>query len=207
MQVDVTRPLKLYRYSEHKWLKRSLRLGEFRLRPAADYEHLEADRARQDDELVRVEVSPGSSVRITLLPTGEQITPLGDVTYRSTTGTNYLTLCFSDRWDELLFSDFENADACLVVHEVEEFCERLHAAAETALPGWVGMDAKVTYGGKNPFGAVFSKPVKFVTQHEFRFAWRPPEPLNDLQPITLQIGSIERIALILERPSNAKGGT
>ncbi len=207
MQIDVTRPPKLYRYSEPRWLERSLRYGEFRLRPAADYKQLEADRARHDDELVRISSSPGSSVTITLLSTGKTIKPLGDVTYKSTVGTNYLTLCFSERWDELLYSDFGNTNACLVVHEVEEFCERLHAAAEAALPNWASMDARVTYGGDSPLGAVFSKPVWYITQHEWRFAWHPPVTVNELQPVVVSIGSIERIAELSTRPPRAQDGT
>ena len=98
MQIDIMRPKKLYRYSEMKWLERSFHFGELRLRPASDYKKHERDIARHDDELVRVRKSPASSVTITLEGTGRQIRPIGDVAYRSEVGTNYLTICFSDRW-------------------------------------------------------------------------------------------------------------
>ena len=202
MQIEVTRPGRLYRYSEARWLDRSLRFGEFRLRPARDYKQLEGDHARQDDELVRVRSSPGAGVEITLVSTSEQLRPIGKVTYRSTVGTNYLMLCFSERWDASLFADFANSDACLVIHEVEEFCERLHIAVEAALPAWAGMDAKVTYGGRNPLGAVFSKPVHFIVQREWRFAWRPPSALAEIEPLMVRIGSMERIAEVVQRPSH-----
>ena len=202
MILDLARPQKLYRYSEWQWLERSLRLGEFRLRPAADYKQLEADVARRDDELVRLRTSPGELVTVTL-HTGEKVRPIGDVTYRSEVGTNYLTLCFSERWDELLFSDFPGTDACLVVHDVHEFCERMHMSAEKVLPEWAGMDAKVVYGGSSLLGAVFSKPVNFIVQHEWRFAWHPPERVHHLEPVTLTIGSLERIAELIQRPRSA----
>lgn len=199
MNLDLTKPPKLYRYSELQWLERSLRFGEFRLRPAADYKQIEVDVARQDDELVRISTSPGELVTITWC-TGKKINPIGDVTYRSEVGTNYLTICFSQRWDELLFSDFPGTDTCLVVHDVHEFCERMHACAEITLPDWAGLDAKVVYGGSSPLGAMFSKPVDFILQHEWRFAWRPPEIAHRLEPITLKIGSIEKIAELVQRP-------
>jgi hypothetical protein len=200
MKVDLTRPPKLYRYSERKWLERSLNLGEFRLRPASEYHQQETDSARHDDELVRVSKSPASVVTITIAHTGQQIKPIGDVTYRSEVGTNYLTICFSDRWDEHLFDDFPGTDSCLVINEVEEFCERVHAAAESILPQWVGIDAGVVYGGKSEVGAIFSKPFQFILQHEWRFAWHPPMPIDQLDSVTIKIGSIANIAEIVDKP-------
>ncbi|WP_085919304.1 hypothetical protein [Halomonas sp. CSM-2] len=203
MAIDLTRPPKLYRYSERKWLERSLELGEFRLRPASDYSQQETDLAQHDDELVRVSKSSASSVSITIERTGQTIKPLGDVVYRSEVGTNYLTICFSKCWDKHLFDDFPDTDACLVIHEVEGFCERLHSAAELALPQWAGMDAAVIYGGKSKLGAVFSKPRQFILQNEWRFAWLPHGQVEELAPVLLTIGSIADIAEIVTRPNRA----
>lgn len=201
MEIDITRPPKLYRYSERKWLERALELGEFRLRPATDYKQQETDAARHDDELVRISRSPASSVSITVERIGHTIRPVGEVVYRSEVGTNYLTICFSKRWDEHLFDDFPDTDACLVIHEVEVFCERLHSAAELALPQWSGIDAAVVYDGKNKLGAVFSKPLQFILQHEWRFAWRPHTSVEQLAPVLLTIGTIADIAEIVDRPN------
>jgi hypothetical protein len=180
MEIDVMRPPKLYRYSEKKLLERSLEFGEFRLRPAAEYWQKETDAARHDDEIVRVTTSPVNSVSITLEHTGQSIKPIGNVGYRAEVWTNYLTICFSKRWDEHLFDVFPNTDACLVIHEVDDFCERMHHAAELALPQWAGMDAAVVYEGKNELGAVFSKPHNFILQHGWRFARRPRQQLEAL---------------------------
>lgn len=201
-QFDITRPVRLYRYSEAKWLERSLHLGEFRLRPAADYKELEGDRARQDDELVRIRSSPGTNEVITSVATGKQFKPIGEVTYRSEVGTNYLTVCFSKTWDEKLFAHFPNTDACLVIHQVEEFCERMHAAVEAVLPQWAGMDAPVTYGGRSPLGAAFSKPLHLILQDEWRFAWRPAFKLKYIEPVPFCIGNIEKIAEVVRCPSH-----
>lgn len=203
MEIDITHPLKLYRYSERKWLERSLDLGEFRLRPATDYKQYETDAARHDDELVRISKSPASSVSITVECTGDTIKPLGEVVYRSEVGTNYLTICFSNLWDEHLFDDFPGADACLVIHNVEDFCERLYSAAELVLPQWSGIDAAVVYGGKSKLGAVFSKPIQFVLQREWRFAWRPQTSVEQLAPVLLAIGNIADIAEIVDRPNRS----
>lgn len=204
MQIDLTRPQKLYRYSEKQWLERSIKFGEFRIRPAADYYTIETDRARNDDEMVRIHSSPGENVVITDVVSGARIKPLGDVTYRSKVGTNYLTLCFSKCWNVKLFGEFPGTDACLVIHKVEEFSERVHLALSAMLPDWIGMDAAVSYGRSHALGAVFMKPPhpQFVMQHEWRFAWRPAAALSTIDPIRLKIDSIERIAEIVERPAS-----
>lgn len=175
METNFRYAQKLYRYSEARWLERSLRLGEFRLRPAEDYRTLEGDSARQDNELVRIRESKPENVKITLPRTGQEFTPIGPVTYTSTFSTNYLTLCLSSVWNENHFKDFTGTDACLIIHNPEEFAERLHEAAEAILPGWCGIDAPITYIGKSRYGVPFSKPLRFFAQQEWRFSWVPPE--------------------------------
>jgi hypothetical protein len=194
LTIDCRRPQKLYRYSNATWLERSLKLGEFRLRPAADYKDLLTDRARNDDELVRVQSTEGKYVTMTRVETGQDIKPIGQVSYRSEIHTNYLVSCFSCVWDPSLFDEFSGSDACLVIHKVDEFCERMHLAAEAQLPGCVGIDGPVTYGGSSPLGAVFSKPLRFLQQQEWRFACMPKEVVKILDPKLLSIGSIEVLA-------------
>lgn len=171
-------PSKLYRYSERRWLERSLERGEFRLRPASEYKQQEIDFARHDDELVRISTSPASSVKITILDTVQEIKPIGDIVYRSEVGTNYFTVCFSKIWDERLFEYFPDTDSCLVIHDAEQFRERFHSAAEIMLLLWAGIDVAVVYGGQSQLSAISSKPQKFIDQHEWRFAWHPPASLH-----------------------------
>ncbi|MGZ4992690.1 MAG: hypothetical protein ACXV79_00860 [Methylobacter sp.] len=78
-------------------------------------------------------------------------------------GTNYLTTCFSDRWDELLFNHFPGTDACLVIHNVDEFSERLHTAAELALPDWAGIDGPIVYGGRSELGLYSPSPFNSLS--------------------------------------------
>lgn len=99
-----------------------------------------------------------------------------------------------------MFDDFAPSDSCLIIHEVNKFSERLHGAAQEQLPGWVGMDAPVVYGGKSPLGVVFSKDLSFIVQHEWRFAWYPPSSCEQRASRLVRIGSIERIAEVVRRP-------
>ena len=194
--IDCHRPQNLYRYSSAQWLERSLRLGEFRLTPATEYRKLINDPARNDNELVRIQSTDGRHVEIKQIETGKDIIPIGPVTYHSEVHTNYLVLFFSTIWDPRLFNEFSDSNACLVIHEVDEFCERIHAAAEVQLPGWVGIDGAATYGGRSPLGAVFSKPLNFLQQQEWRFAWLPVGSMRTLESTLLKIGNIEALAEI-----------
>jgi hypothetical protein len=189
----------LYRYSQRAWLERSLRFGEFRIRPAVHYKLVETDAARNDDELVRIRVVDPAHVKITHTVTRRQILPIGPVTFRSKINTDYLVLCFSTVWEEKLFDKFAGTDSCLIIHEPDEFCERIHVAAEAFLPSWCGIDAAVTYGGKSQLGPAFSKPLRFFEQQEWRFAWIPPDSVKIRKPVTLSIGNIEAIAELRTR--------
>lgn len=186
---------------------KSLLDGEFRLVPASDYDELKNDMARQDNELVREQISSGKNVTITHVATGKRIPIIGDVTYRDEIGTDYYTLCLSSTWDYLLFDEFKGSDSCLVIHNPEEFCERVHFYAEKQLKDWAGIDAAVSYLTGSRLGPAFSKSWKYLAQKEWRFAWHPPVKIEKLPVLFIHIGSIEKFAEVVMRPeANTSGG-
>jgi len=77
--------------------------------------------------------------------------------FRLVPAGNFLTLSFSQAWDKKLFDVLGPADSCLVIHNTEEFGERLHRAVQRALPDWTGIDGPVEYGSRSRLGAVFTK--------------------------------------------------
>jgi hypothetical protein len=174
--------------------------GEFRLAPASEYKDLEADQARQDDELVRKQTSKGEDVTITNLRTGRPIPAFGAVGYRQEVGTDYYTICMSSAWDPLLFDEFKGSTACLIVHNTDEFCELVHHHVDKVLKDWAGWDAAVSYLSKSPHGPAFSKPWTYLAQKEWRFAWLPPLRTVKLEPIYIKLGNIERFAELVRRP-------
>jgi hypothetical protein len=98
-----------------------------------------------------------------------------------------------------MFDAFSESDSCLVIHDAEEFGERLHRAAEKVLPTWTGIDAAISYGLPSPLGKVFSKAGHHATEREWLFAWRPTQPTAGLSPIVIQIGNMEDIAELREK--------
>lgn len=202
MQVDVTRPAKLYRYSELRWLERALIFGEFRLVPASSYYDLEADAARQDDELCRIRAVAANELVITG-EDGNAVKPLGDVTFTSRLSSDYYVICFSTEWSPGDNGGFSGVDACLVIEDPESLLERLHAEIEKVLPGCINMDAPVSYGVKSPLGVAYSKPAFYANQCEFRLTAFAPEG-GPLAPLIVKIGSIEDIAKVVRLPVKAE---
>lgn len=165
------RPQKLYRYSQRTWLERSLQLGEFRLHPP-----------------VQETIATAAS---------DQILPFGS--RAASPSTRYLTLSLANAWDEKLFDAFGGADCCLVIHDAEEFGERLHRAAQRILPSWAGIDAAISYGMPSPLGEAFSKARQYAQEKEWLFAWRPMQRTLACNPVTITIGSIEGIAELRDK--------
>ncbi len=194
MEINCVRPEKLYRYSERKWLERSLRLGEFRLMPASFYTELEGDAARQDYELCRSRSVAPELVYISR-EDGQLIRPIGEVMFTNRLLRDYLMICFSSHRYPEDAGGFSGADACLVIHDPEELLERLHAKIEAAVRGGISMDASVSYGVPHELGVAYSKPAAYAAQCEYRLTVLPPDD-RLLSPLLISIGSIEAIAEI-----------
>lgn len=174
--VDSHRPAKLYIYSQRLSLERSLELGEFRLQQAV--------------------VEPKASQQIG----GEQILPFRNKAAAAAQSQNYLILSLATAWDEKKFNADSGVDCCLIIHNPEDFGERLHRATQRALPNWAGIDAAISYGAQSPLGAAFTKPKSAAMEKEWLFAWRPMQPVRALHPLVIQIGSIASIAELCDKP-------
>lgn len=209
----------LYRYSKFEYLKDAMENGRFYIFPALEYVKREYDIARKDNEIVHEKNVPASSVKITAKD-GSSIIPIGDVIF----STYFLPidsfiLCFSYNYDEGLYDEFEGSEACLVVQNVREFSRRIHDAFGKAMPFYLGIDGRVSYGThQSRLGVLFSKPEQFIYQREYRFSWIPEKPtrLLDLKvlaegnfdeirglippPIIIDAGSLSDITTIFERP-------
>lgn len=118
----------------------------------------------------------------------------------------YLMLSLAQSWSERLLNQFPRADGCLVIHDSEQFGERLHRAVLKALPSWAGIDAAVRYGQPSALGAAFSGDRHFAFQQEWRFAWRPTQPVRILSPIVIRIGNIEDFAELRAKGHAARAG-
>lgn len=132
-------------------------------------------------------------------PRAELELALREGAFRLLPSGNCLTLGFSTEWDPKLFDLHSPADACLIIHNTEEFGERLHRAVQRALPNWAGIDGEVEYGHRSPLGAAFTKSREESAEREWQFAWRPMHGTMSTNPVVVRIGSIEQFAELRAR--------
>jgi hypothetical protein len=118
---------------------------------------------------------------------------LKDGAFMLVPANGFLTLSFSKAWDKSLF-DVHSVDSCLVIHNTEEFGERLHRAVQRTLPNWAGIDGEVEYGARAALGAAFTKSSAEASEQEWLFAWRAMSPNMSMNPVTVRIGNIESFA-------------
>jgi hypothetical protein len=198
-------------------LEAMLRRGSIRIAPASGYSDPSLNAAVRDDELSLTIHARGSEVKITVIDgkTGKQrvlAKPSGDVAFTATSRTDYYVYCLTHALELRLFDDFE-ARACVIVRDLNRFRYRLRSAVEAHLgDGWRAVDGPVNYvdpysGQSFPAGIFHSKHLRYWYQREYRFAWipetlRPPAPPPDgLQPMFLELGSLEDIAEMIMLPT------
>jgi hypothetical protein len=135
-------------------------------------------------------------------PRAEMEAALTSGQFRLVPAGQFLTLAFSKAWDKQLFDLLAPADCCLVIHNSDEFGERLHRAVQRALPNWAGIDGAVEYGHRSPLGAAFTKSAAEEAEQEWQFAWRSLSPGASMNPLIVRIGSIEQFAELRDRESH-----
>jgi len=111
---------------------------------------------------------------------------------------SFLTLSFSSVWKSELFDHF-GADSCLVIHNTEEFGERVHRAVQRTLPNWAGIDGAIEYGTRAALGAAFTKGREEAMEKEWQFAWRAMQSQSSMNPVVIRIGSLEAFAEVRDR--------
>lgn len=109
-----------------------------------------------------------------------------------------LTLSFSQAWDSKLF-DLFSAESCLIIHNSEEFGERIHRAVQRVLPNWAGIDGAIEYGTRAALGAAFTKTREEAPEQEWQFAWRSMQAKLSTNAVMIKIGSLENFAELRDR--------
>lgn len=196
----------LVKYGRLKFLKPAYESGKIRIAPASSYADASLNPAIRDEEL-EVEIQPPpSELRLEVIDpkTGErkgQIRPIGN---RITMGsrTDYYVYCLSSLFVPRLFLDFDNADACLVITRPRDFVESVFREFERRLPDFSGLEKPVRY--IDPLNATpgdievfFCKHFRYAYQKEFRLVWLPPQPRSELEPVFLELGSLDGLGELI----------
>lgn len=193
----------LFRYGELKWLKELVNFGRLRIKSAEEYNKMEQDLARKDDERIKRYRSPGEYVTLTM-PDGRQVRPIGDPEYNAS-GTDYFLYCVSLDWDPDFFQDFSGSDCCVIIKDPEEFARRLERAGAKPLPGWMFHHCPIQYydtherGHQERVDNAMSKEFRFAYQREYRFLFGGFGKAASGY-IDLELGPLHDIAELQMRP-------
>lgn len=206
--ANCTPEKRLYRYGKLNYLRKAMNDGHFLVFPALEYIKKEYDAARKDNELVHKKDVPADSVTITTKDNA-RIVPVGDVTFSTVfLPIESYILCFSYDYDEGLYDEFKGSEACLIVHNVKEFAERIHNAFAKAMPAYLGVDGRVTYGKhQSSLGVLFSKPNDYIYQREYRFGWIPENPKSMLDPAIFVKNDFDKIRSTIPPPIKIDAGS
>jgi hypothetical protein len=202
---DVGPAGQLFKFGKIEHLEPLLRDGSLRVSPAATYKDPSLRPALRDDELLRTVILDGAQMKVTHIDKSgitRPIQAIGKAQLTASAGTNYYVWCTTTTFDPRLFDDFDY-DACLVIVDAHAFTDRLLAAMERAVPGWVGCETLVHYYDPvRPGDTVLSsrdKDFRYAYQREYRFLWDPPFPnrFTVLPEINLKLGNVSDIARIV----------
>jgi len=209
------------RYGELSWIKDMLRYGSIRIKNAAAYLGAEMNQAQRDDELTSRIYSPGDNVIVKALDEDKEIPVIGSLTYQTTLNLNCFILCGSNEFDPLLWHDFPDYDACLIIENIGEFARRLDLAWKAKHGEWMFAHNNIEYYDQrdaNPIllkndlplnkqirRPITSKSFTFAYQREYRFWWasqiRSPrmEMPSECDFTDLTVGCLEDIAKIVRK--------
>jgi len=191
---------KLYRYGELKYLEDAYEKGVFLIRSALEYIKKEYDEARRDNELIHSKTSSSQTVTI-IQANNKPITPTSNVIFNTILPVGCYILCFSYDYDLDLYEKFTNSDSCLIINDTVAFTERLHTAFSEQVPGYSGIDARVSYSNHmSCHGPLFSKPRDFIYQREYRFAWIPTHPKQKINLLHIINEDIETLREVIPDP-------
>ena len=194
----------LAKYGKRSWLTRTLATGEWRISPASYYSDATHGKAMRDSELefhfcaanLERTSKPVEEVE------GEYYHTLKDIfAIDIKAATDYYLVCLARGLIYRMFDDFD-ADACLIIHNEDEFVQRMLRAFAAINPRWFGTFKTVDYIDpcmpRMPIDVYFAKHFRYSYQKEVRFVWTPLSiPLAKLSHFTINLGPIDDICELL----------
>ncbi len=191
------------KYGKLIYLEPFLKKGILRLCSAGSYNDPSLNQAIQDNELsCSIHLHPAKlKMEAFDQKTGQskgQITPLSNITMIMDSPTNYYVYCLSSIYLPRLFADFE-ADSCILINNPPEFFNRLTSTLKKQqFKGWDAFLKKVSYfdpfkPAKQDFDGFSCKHFRYSYQREWRYLWLPPQTMQELNNIDIELGSLEDI--------------
>jgi len=187
----------LVKYGKSEHLVDILKRGTIRLMPAQSYADPSLNLARKDNELSQ-ELDIDTSVFHVMINGMKTSKPRFHL--KADMKTNFYVFCLSSSLRARLFLDFD-ADACLIIKDADAFLNRFVSACRNTEPDYHLKAGRVEYYdplciSPEEYKIIFWKHFRYAYQEEVRFALLPPKPRQALDPLLLELGSIEDIAYL-----------
>jgi hypothetical protein len=122
--------------------------------------------------------------------------------FRGMSVHDFYVWCCGLGYDARLFHEFQ-ANAVLVIRNIDEFRSRFSSAMNKELPGWTMQDGPLAY--YDPYNIrreqlvpIFQKNIRFLHQNEYRFSWLSSSGGKTSAPLFPVLGSLADIAEFYE---------
>jgi hypothetical protein len=194
------------KYGKRDHMRASFERGIFRIAPAGSYDDPSLNGAQADKELEHFTVTPNEYVLFKLHGVDAsgnevEVDPKPIELFRYMNAPEFYVWCCGYSCDLRMLHDFQ-ADALLLVKDIDTFTKRMLEAVENAQPGSIPVHGPVNYYDpytiqRNQLRPIFSKNLKYLYQNEYRFAWNI-SPRKTLAPFFVELGPLNDIAQFYE---------
>ncbi len=183
------------KYGDKEHLAKMYRNGTILIKPASAYTDSSLNKAQRDDELRRELALHPNRVRIIQDEQKTPLKPIGNIRLCLKSSSDYYLYCMAKEADVRLFRDFKS-NACLVVRNPERFVSDVVESVRRILTlKGHGFGVPILYidplnpppGPLNVFG---TKLFDFWYQLEYRIVFIPFKPVEKLEPVEIEIGSM-----------------
>ncbi|MFH6839473.1 hypothetical protein [Providencia sp. 2024EL-00732] len=199
-QVDGLKEGYVYKFGKSTHLMPMFKYGRIRISPASFYNDPSLNKAIQDDEL-SFSVSRKSEQVIIKDNDNNDIPTYGNVIFHLKSNTNYYVHCFANKYTFREFDDFE-ADSCIIISNPRILFQKMMKACHKKISDYTGFVSPVKYldpliCDPQDVNILFSKHFRYSYQNEVRAIWVPPSPIQDLEPLYIEIGCMDKYAKII----------
>lgn len=198
----------LYKFISSEFSEQFLRNGTLMISPASSYDDASYNDAIRDDEMtISTVITPFDYDLGTIDPYFRRLAPERcHMFVDHKKPSNHYLFCVSVKFDLRYFFDF-GYDACVCIHNQDEFVSRLLSKVSEALPSWdVRFDAAKYIDpyfltsllpGDSP-EMYFIKDFEYMYQFEHRLVAIPPKGHNgSISRFKVELGSLTDIAQVI----------
>ena len=189
----------LYKFSRMEFLEDSYKFGRFRISAASAYNDPSLNNAVRDDELSFVVSTRGEKILYNY--NNEAMQSYGRVDHKLTSNTNYYVACFATNYTYREYDDFK-ANGCLVIKDARRFTAALLEAVSAQLTDYRCFASSVRYidplnSKPGDVDVFMAKHFRFSYQNEYRAVWVPNTDISVLEPVWVELGSMESYAELI----------